>query len=129
MLPTWDLTAIYAEETQWESDFGRLPELAERFSGYAGRLGESAETLREALEAGEAFERLADRLQSYASLKSDEDTRVSENRERVGRLGACLARLAPLFAWFEPELLSLDEGKVASFLAEPASLTSSQAHF
>ena len=119
MLPTWDLTAIYAEETQWESDFGRLPELAERFSGYAGRLGESAETLREALEAGEAFERLADRLQSYASLKSDEDTRVSENRERVGRLGACLARLAPSFAWFEPELLSLDEGKVASFLAEP----------
>lgn len=117
-LPTWDLTAIYAEASAWEQDFERLRGMSEDFLAYRGRLAESAVVLREALECSEAFSRLVQKLHAYAQLKYDEDTRISANRERVGRLEALLSELSPAFTWFDPELLALDEERLQGYLAD-----------
>lgn len=118
-MPTWDLTAIYTTTEAWEKDFSTLNGLAEAFARFRGHLGDSATTLKQALEAQDAFNRLAEKLYVYASMKSDEDTRVAENRSRVARVESLFAQLSPNFAWFSPELLALPQETLDALLDAP----------
>ena len=119
-LPTWDLEAIYPTPEAWEKDFEKLRGLAKTCQSFQGKLATSAKTLREAFEALDAFSRLSDKVYVYASMKSDECLLVSENRARLGRAKALFAELAPCFAWFEPELLTIPPKTMKAFLKSPA---------
>lgn len=115
-LPTWNLSAIYASSKQWESDFDRLPKLANDFLSFKGTLGESPEAIAKALQADDDFSRLVEKLYAYAHMKSDEDTRDSEARARLGKLTTLIAELAPTQAWFAPELLAIPKAKIDKFI-------------
>lgn len=106
-LPLWNLEAIYADLTAWESDFAHLKPLAEAFAAYRGRLAESPEVFAEAIEAYDAFERLAEKVYVYAHLRSDENTGDSANRGRQDRVESLFAELSPTSAWFEPEVMQI----------------------
>ena len=68
----WDLTALYSDIELWEKDFAALQEKAEKFAAFKGRLAESPAVLKSAIEASDEFDRLAEKVYSYAHLKSDE---------------------------------------------------------
>ena len=118
-LPTWDLEAVYPNAEAWEKDFSRLKKLAEKFAAYRGRLAESAKTLAAAMDADDAFGRVAEKAYVYAHLRADEDTGDSPNRARLDRIKAAFAELSPLSAWFEPELAGLPEKVLAKYLKAP----------
>ena len=63
----WDLTPFYATMADWEAEVERLQGEVDSISAYEGRLGESAETLLEALDAQSALFKDAARLWVYAS--------------------------------------------------------------
>ena len=65
---TWDLEALYKDIESWEQDFAKITELAETFASYKGRLSESPAVLKEAIKASDAFDRLAEKVYSYAHL-------------------------------------------------------------
>ena len=115
---TWDLEAIYAKNEDWEKDFDCLQQLAEDFASYKGRLAESAEVLAKAFEANDTLSRLAEKLYTYAHLKSDENTSINSNRARVDKLKAKFANLAPLETWFDPEFAQIPEEKVKEFMEQ-----------
>lgn len=117
--PTWNLEALYASAAKWEEDFGRLAPLAEAFAAYRGRLGESPAVLRDAFAALDDFERLGEKVYTFAHLRSDENTADSENRARVDRVTGLFAELAGTLAWFEPEIMAVPEEAMARFLAAP----------
>ncbi len=119
-LPTWDLTALYASPEAWEKDFARLEGLAQKFYAFHGRLAESPEVCAAAIAASDDFDRLAEKVYSYAHLKSDENTADNANRSRVDRVSALLAKLSELEAWFEPELLAIPDDKMEKFLQSKA---------
>ena len=48
---TWDLEAMYASTEDWEKDFAAIPALADAYYAYRGRLSESADVLKAAIEA------------------------------------------------------------------------------
>ena len=48
---TWDLKKIYSSESAWEDDLTALNALVEAVKAFQGKLSESAETLRDALQA------------------------------------------------------------------------------
>ena len=116
---TWDLEALYPDAAAWERDFARIPELAEKFASFRGRLHESPAVLKAAIEAGDAFDRLSEKVYSYAHLRSDEDTTVNANRSRVDRVRGKFAELAPLETWFDPEIMAIPEERMNAFLADP----------
>ena len=118
-LVSWDLAALYADVQDWEKDFALLPELAKKFYSFRGRLAASPETLKEAIEASDAFDRLAEKLYTFAHLLSDEDTTVGVNRARVDRVSAKLAELSGMDSWFEPEIMSIPDEKMQELLASP----------
>ncbi len=114
---TWDLSPMYKTISEWETDFTALDKLEKKFITYKGRLTESAQVLREAIEASDALERLAEKIYVYAHLKSDENTADSTNRSYVDRATGRFAQISGSTAWFDPEIMAIDENKMNEFLA------------
>ena len=117
--PTWDLEALYASPELWEEDFARIRPLAEKFLACRGRLAESPAMLRDAVAALDDFERLGEKVYTYAHLRSDENTGDNNNRARVDRVEMLFASLAETSAWFEPEVMAIDDETMARFLDAP----------
>lgn len=115
----WDLTALYSDIGLWEKDFAALQEKAEKFAAFKGRLAESPAVLKSAIEASDEFDRLAEKVYSYAHLKSDENTSVGANRARVDRVTSLLSRLSPLEAWFTPEIMAIPDARMLELLNAP----------
>ena len=112
----WDLEALYPSTKLWDEDFAKLEAAARNFAGYKGRLAESPAVFREAIEASDAFDRLSEKLYTYAHLRSDENTTIGVNRARVDRICAKLAGLSEMEAWFAPEVMAIPEERMAELL-------------
>jgi oligoendopeptidase F len=118
--PAWDLTDLYASDAAWEADRKAVEALIVRAKGYSGRLGESAATLRQALQLQSDAQLKATRLSTYANLKADEDVRIAPNQERKQLASDLFGQLGEATAFTAPEILALGRTKVAGFLtAEP----------
>lgn len=115
----WDLSPLYPSSDEWEKDLKRLPRLLKRFQSFQGRLGDSAETLRDAFAAGDELDQLEEKLGVYAHLKHDEDTADSTNTARQDRISARGAEIAGDTAWFEPELMAIPQKKFNAFRRSP----------
>ena len=117
---TWDLTLIYPDTDAWEKDFAELDNLVGAFNAYRGRLAESAGILRDAIAALDNMERLLDKLYTYAHLKHEEDTAEPLAKTLENRAAGKAAAISADCAWFEPELLAVDDEKMNSMLNEKA---------
>ena len=71
-----------SERRAWEAERQSLLTAISGLSAQKGTLGKSAADLKAALQAQSDINRRASRLYTYASLKADEDRRVSANQER-----------------------------------------------
>lgn len=116
---TWDLAPMYADAAAWEKDFAEVDRQVEAFTAFRGRLGESPEVMRGAFEALDRFERFAEKLYCYAHLKADENTADSENKARLGKIESKFAEISGATAWFEPEIMAMEEAEIRSFLDAP----------
>ena len=118
-LPEWDLEAIYKNEALWQQDFDRIRGLAEKFASFKSHLGDSAAVLKEAVEASLELNRVVEKVYVYAHLVLDQATGVDASRARFGKVNALLAELAPLEAYFTPELMQIPQEKMEKFLQDP----------
>lgn len=116
---TWDLEVLYPSPEAWEKDFNRIRPLAEAFLAFRGRLAESPAVLRDAIAALDDFERLGEKVYTFAHLRSDENTADNTNRARVDRVEALFASLSDTSAWFEPEVMAIPEETMNAFLDAP----------
>lgn len=112
----WDLEALYSSVELWNEDYAKLEAAAQKFAGFRGRLAESPQVFREAIEASDAFDRLAEKLYTYAHLRSDENTSIGVNRARVDRISAKMAALSELDAWFAPEVMAIPDERMKELL-------------
>jgi len=115
---TWDLSLMYNDIDAWEQEFAGLDTLADKFNAFRGRLSEGAETLRNAIEALDNMERSLEKVYTYAHLKHDEDTGESTARSMENRVAGKAAAISADCAWFEPELLAIDDAQMSAMLAE-----------
>ena len=113
---TWDLAPMYESDEAWEKEFSELDSLLENFLKYKGHLADSPQTLKEAFEADDALSLSIERLYVYSHLKADEDTGNSVNQTRHDRIAARSAEISGECAWFQPELLAMDEARFDEYL-------------
>ncbi len=116
---TWDLSKMYKSVEDWEKDFKKINGLLRKFQKYRGHLADSPATLAEAFQAEDKLGFLLDKLYTFAHLRSDEDTGISENQGRVDRLRAKSAEIEGDTAWFEPEIMAIDKKKFKEFAKSP----------
>ena len=75
---TWNLKDIYTSDEAWEKSKEKLVEQFDTILKYKGKLGDSASDLLACLEFNSKVSKEFGRLQSYAAMKTDEDTRNSK---------------------------------------------------
>jgi oligoendopeptidase F len=114
----WSLADLYPSDAAWTSARDELARRIPAVSAHRGRLGESAESLWRALDAGFGASRELERLAVYASARADEDTRVAATREMRQSAQRLSVELDAAVSWLRPELLALDPAKVRAFLAQ-----------
>ncbi len=118
----WDLTPFYASDEAWDAELERLRGEIDTLSAYEGRLGESAQTLAEALDAQSAFSKEAFRLWTYASNFRNTDLGNPEGQDRVGRAQAMFQAAGAATAFMSPEIVALGSDQIEAFIAEEPAL-------
>lgn len=116
----WDLSSLYANDEAWESDFAKLDQQIPTYESFRGRLGESAAILAEALEFDKDFDRTAERLGTYAFLKTTEDQTDSAYQGLKARFQNLAVRAGQTASYMRPEILTIDADRMASLMNDDA---------
>jgi oligoendopeptidase F len=118
----WNAESVFKNVDDWQARFQRSTELLEAAKAYSGRLGEGAQVLFEALEAAEALSTLADRVSFYAGMSASVDTSDDiANGLREQAIGLS-ARVAASISFLQPEIVSLGQEVVQSWLEAESAL-------
>lgn len=113
----WDLTDLYPDAAAWTAERDAVATRLPTLTAYRGKLGDSAATLKAALQAVSDIALKISRLATYASLKADEDLRVAPNQERRQLATDLNTAFGESAAWISPELLAVGRTKIEGFLA------------
>lgn len=114
----WAIEDIYATDELWEADLQKFKALAPQVSGYAGKLGQSAQTLLDYLKLEEEMAVLTDALGNYAMRRSDEDARVPKYQAMVGQVMSAYVELNAVSSFATPEMMAIADETLAQFYAE-----------
>jgi oligoendopeptidase F len=112
----WDLTLLFPDDAACRAAKDHVAAEIPKIKNYQGRLGESAATLREAMDLIYGLRKDFDRMAVYTSLKRDANTRDSgalELDQEADLLGTELSRAT---SFVNPELLAVGEAKLRAFL-------------
>jgi oligoendopeptidase F len=114
---TWNLTEIYKDDAEWRAANEAIAAELPRIAAFRGTLGSSPQRLAEALEFGTKLTKALVRAFVYASMMSDQDTRVSQYQEMRQEMLQLYSRFGAEAAFVEPEVLAIGREKVESFIA------------
>ena len=117
---TWDLTDLYPSDAAWQAEHDRLAGEIPKLKALKGTLGQSAQSLKSGLQYMSDINRATARLDVYAGLKGDLDTRNNADLARRGVLQTLETQLNEAVAWASPEILAIGQAKITAYeAAEP----------
>jgi oligoendopeptidase F len=119
---TWRLEDIFASDVEWEKEFQEIKEMIPGIEAFQGKLGESADQLYEALTYQDSISLRIGKLYTYAHMRNDQDTSSSFYQGLYDRATNLYTQVGSALAFIVPEILSVDEDKIKSFLAEKEEL-------
>ena len=114
---TWDLASLYESDAQWEKDLGKFERSIAGYQQFRGKLGQGAATLAKCLEFDSLCDRLAERLGTYAFLKTSEDQANGTYQRMMGQYQNLGTRAAQAASYIRPEILALPATKLKKYLA------------
>jgi oligoendopeptidase F len=114
---TWNLADLYPSMDAWRAAKQRTSAAIPALKSFEGRLGSSAATLADALEATYRLDKELSRVYVYASLLADQDTRDSAAEAMRREMVQIAAAFSAASSYIEPEVLRFPDGQVTRFLA------------
>jgi oligoendopeptidase F len=118
----WNLSDIYPSVEAWQSDVKMLNTEVADLSSYQGKLGESADILDKALNAGSDFSKTLSKAWTYASNYSNEDLNNSDAQAMMQQMTALGTKFGEATAFVEPEILQIPKEKIEMFFKENTQL-------
>ncbi|MDD3470235.1 MAG: oligoendopeptidase F [Thermoguttaceae bacterium] len=115
----WKLESLFESDAAWETEFSDWEKSIDSLTAFRGKLGESVDTLRSALDIRFAFMRREERLGTYAFLRFAEDQTNDDAQQRQARFGFVAAKAGEATAYMQPELLSIPEATMQERIATP----------
>ena len=115
----WDLTPLFASDEFWQEAFTALEAQIAGYEQFRGKLGESAEGLKAAIDFHLTFQRQIERLYTYAHLRSDED---KSNQQTLGIYRKAVnlhTRAAELSSFMTPEIQAIADEVMQRYLSDP----------
>ena len=119
----WDLTTIYPTDDAWRKAKEQLVAEIPEIESFKGTLGKSAQQLVACLDLASTLTKELNRLSTYASMSSDQDTRESKYLAMQQEMSQIFATFGAKAAFIEPEILKVDKATVESFLKQEKKLS------
>lgn len=113
----WNLSTLFKSDAAWETAFKKWESQIAGYQKFAGKLGTSAKALAECLEFDIEMDRVAERLDTYAYLKTTEDTANSTYQRMIGRWRNAASRAGQAASFIRPEIMAIPTAKMKKFLA------------
>src|SRR3954454_168350 len=82
---TWDLASLFKSDDDWESAFTAWEKQIPRYEKFRGTLGDGPDALAKLFDFDCEFDQQAERLGTYAHLKTTEDMADSAYQRMSGR--------------------------------------------
>lgn len=116
----WDLSGLYESDEAWEKAYASFEEKYANYdySAFQGKLADK-KVLLDFFKMEEEFSRVAEKLYVYASMRHDEDVRVSKYNSYLAKMGSFLSKVYASMAFVEPELTALSDEALNAFIADP----------
>jgi oligoendopeptidase F len=116
----WKIDEVYPTDAAWRAEKTRIATAIPGIRSYAGRLALSAAVLADAMDLTTNLEKELSRLYVYASMLSDQDTRVSDAQGMKQEMQLLFSEFAAQASYIEPEILKAGSATVEEFLkSEP----------
>lgn len=113
----WDLSSLYESVESWEADFVLFEQRIEGYSEFEGKLSEGPEVLLKLFEFDIEIDLLAERLGTYAFLRTTEDQGDSSSQALVGRFQSVAVKASQLGSFIRPEILQIEPETLDAYLA------------
>ncbi|HEY2433914.1 MAG TPA: oligoendopeptidase F [Vicinamibacterales bacterium] len=114
----WNLADLYPSDDAWRTAkntvVGSIPSLA----AFRGTLAQSSDRLADALDAANRIGKDFQRVYLYASLHSDQDTRVSAYQGMQQEMQQAGATFGETISFIEPEILRIDKTTLDKWTAD-----------
>ncbi|CAM4091805.1 oligopeptidase PepB [Bacillus manliponensis] len=115
---TWRLEDIFKTDADWENEFQEIKGVIPKLAEYKGKLGDSAAALLEALQYEDEVSMRLGKLYTYAHMRYDQDTTNSTYQALNDRAKNLYSQASSAMAYIVPEILTIPEEKLKSFLQE-----------
>jgi oligoendopeptidase F len=126
---TWKLSDMFATDEAWQAAFDKARAMTAEAAGYAGCLGESAETLYTYVTLEQDLFALLSELANYAIRKSDQDTRDAATQAMSGKIMSLYVEVSGAVAFETPELLQIAPETLERFYTEKPELAVYRRYF
>jgi len=112
----WDLGHLYKSDDDWEKHYNDVDQKIKGYDDYKGKLNESFELFKAALDFDMEISRQLEKLYTYAHLKNDED---KTNQIYSGMFQKALnlhSRVSEASSFITPEIQSVPDKLLKSFM-------------
>jgi oligoendopeptidase F len=116
---TWDLSALYPSAKEWEQDMEELVKRIEEAPSFKGYLAGGKESFLKVLCWYRETGILTESIANWAFLNYSADASDTANVQRYSLVTQNLAKLGANMAYFDPELLSIEESVIEGYLCDP----------
>ncbi|WP_375179621.1 oligoendopeptidase F [Enterococcus rotai] len=115
---TWDLTKIFKDDQAFDEAFQALSDELKKVEQFKGSLDKGSDAFLGSIEMLLEIYRKVEVIYVYAHLKNDQDTTNTTYQALYARASSLLAQTSESVAWFEPEVLSLDDERIWGYFDE-----------
>lgn len=116
---TWDLSGLFTNDEQWETAFKDFEARYPGYEQFKGTLADGPAELVACLDFDSQLDRLAERLGSYAFLKTAENQTNSTYQRMMGRFQNVATRAGEAASYIRPEILAIPDSRMGELLADP----------
>lgn len=115
---TWDISLLSENAEAWDKELEEAKGKFSAIENLKGTLGISSDSLYNALCTYRDLSIQLEKLGSWAFLNYSADSMNADVQRRAGIFSAVEAELVEKMSFFDPELLSIEDEKIASWLKE-----------
>lgn len=116
---TWDLGSLFPSDAAWQESIPELERLIDGFAPFHGTLSQSAQRLAQCLDHDVRTDRLAERIGTYAFLKTTEDQANSTFQAFQARYQNLATRASQAASFIRPEILAIPSEQMDRLLEDP----------
>ncbi|HEX9366292.1 MAG TPA: oligoendopeptidase F, partial [Vicinamibacterales bacterium] len=114
----WNLADLYPSDDAWRAAKDALVPQLSTIAAFKGTLGTSPARLADCLDTANRLGKELQKVYLYASLISDQDTRVSKYQGMQQEMQQIGAKFGEEIAFIEPEVLKIDKATLDTWVAQ-----------